>query len=101
MAREKVTLVKMVVEDQGYKGKLYFMGKHFISGIFSGLGSLLIYIIVAIIIIKSESFTALQNAFGLRFGRAEFDKEHENQEGNTTQRAQDGPFYGASMTASI
>lgn len=49
-----------------------WIGASFVHGIFSGLGTLVVYIIVALIIINTQKFDSLKNAFGLRFGRGEF-----------------------------
>lgn len=57
-----------------------WVGKSFVHGMFSGLGTLAIYVVAAVIIINSEGFENLKNAFGLRFGRGDFAKK-EGEEG--------------------
>jgi len=49
---------------------LSWMGEHVGRGIMTGLGTILVYALVAYIIIQSTSFDWLRNAFGMRFSNS-------------------------------
>lgn len=54
---------------------LSWMGEHIGRGIMTGVGTILVYALVAYIIIQSTSFEWLRNAFGIRFSNSTFAKD--------------------------
>lgn len=77
------------------------IGFSFAHGIFSGLGSLIVYMIAVAIIIRANLET-LKNAFGIKFGRGTFggnDGDDDDKEGFSESRNGGGGwlsrFFGA------
>jgi hypothetical protein len=51
---------------------LKWIGEHVARGMMTGVGTILVYALFAVIIIRSTSFEWLRNAFGIRFSNASF-----------------------------